>query len=226
VWRHGSSYSACRTHCTSARWRSSRIGRRSCSAACSGAPLNSSGLARKRLRFRASPIGCVSPATQPPTHPRARLSAVFALLSIRAGVTVPWPRRGFVLIPSQEHLIDENTSHVLLCNLVTVVFGYVYDHRMTAGEPNVESAWLSSVLSPTLSWLEDISSVELAVTAWCVLKCGDGAPGSGDKRRWYSSVAALLPTTLAVCDHVFSDAACIAHLSTPFCVCGPWRSWR
>ena len=71
----------------------------------------------------------------------------------------------------QAIVVAPSGEHALLCSLATIVFGYVYDQRMTQGEDNSESAWLISVLSPTLSWLEDFDSVEDAMTAWCVCVC-------------------------------------------------------
>lgn len=43
----------------------------------------------------------------------------------------------------------------LAAGLLDLLFAYVYDHWITEGEPTVESAWTISMLSASLSWLED-----------------------------------------------------------------------
>jgi len=43
----------------------------------------------------------------------------------------------------------------LLVGLIDLLFAYVYDHLLTDGDPTVESAWNVSVLSASLSWLDD-----------------------------------------------------------------------
>jgi protein SHQ1 len=45
----------------------------------------------------------------------------------------------------------------VLLSLIDIIFAYCYDMRITQGDPNVESAHTVSVLSPSLSWLEDYS---------------------------------------------------------------------
>ena len=51
------------------------------------------------------------------------------------------------------NLSVEQQKSGLLC-LVDILFAYVYDHRTTDGDPNVESSWTVMILSPSLSWLE------------------------------------------------------------------------
>ncbi|RYG43088.1 hypothetical protein EON68_00925 [archaeon] len=46
------------------------------------------------------------------------------------------------------------TVHTL-CGMLSVLYAYVYDARLTAGEHNVESGWNIAALSPLLSWLDD-----------------------------------------------------------------------
>jgi hypothetical protein len=50
------------------------------------------------------------------------------------------------------------TTSSLLLVLVDLLFAYAMDHRLTAGDPTCESAWTISILSPTLSWLEDYTN--------------------------------------------------------------------
>ena len=63
--------------------------------------------------------------------------------------SIPYP-----LLPSMEQN-DARRIDGLLMGLVDILFAFVYDHLMTDGEPTVESAWTVSILSATLSWLED-----------------------------------------------------------------------
>ena len=55
-------------------------------------------------------------------------------------------------LPNRELLVEDDGP--LLLGLIDVLFGYVYDCRMTEGESTVESPWTVSILSPTLSWFE------------------------------------------------------------------------
>lgn len=71
--------------------------------------------------------------------------------------TIPYP-----LLPATMN--DEERSR-LLHGLADLLFAYAYDHLLTDGEPNVESAWNMSTLSLSLSWLEELDSVEEVVQA-------------------------------------------------------------
>ncbi|CAM9202900.1 unnamed protein product, partial [Choristocarpus tenellus] len=60
------------------------------------------------------------------------------------------------LLPNREYLMPtggEEEEQALL-GLGDILFGYVYDHRTTCGDPTVESPWTIATLSPLLSWLE------------------------------------------------------------------------
>jgi protein SHQ1 len=62
-------------------------------------------------------------------------------------VSIPYPLLPPSLQPDQEH--------ALFLGLLDILFAYVYDHIVTDGDPTVESAWTITILSPSLSWLED-----------------------------------------------------------------------
>lgn len=62
-------------------------------------------------------------------------------------VSIPYP-----LLPST---ITDEQMEALLVGLVDILFGYVYDHLTTSGDPTVESAWTISTLSASLSCLDD-----------------------------------------------------------------------
>lgn len=74
-------------------------------------------------------------------------------------MSIPYP-----LIPKT--LTDDH----LLFPLIDVLFAYVYDHLITYGDPTVESAWTVSILSASLSSLEDWSdnATTLQVLESCV----------------------------------------------------------
>lgn len=55
-------------------------------------------------------------------------------------------------------------THRLLLGLITILFGYCYDYRLTMGEHNVESSWTITTLSPLLSWLDDEYIVQNTAT--------------------------------------------------------------
>jgi protein SHQ1 len=63
-------------------------------------------------------------------------------------MSIPYP-----ILPSSLQQPDQ--EHALLLGLVDILFAYVYDHIVTDGDPTVESAWNITLLSPSLSWLED-----------------------------------------------------------------------
>jgi hypothetical protein len=65
----------------------------------------------------------------------------------------------------QLHDVSESQIMPLLSNLVTIIYGYAYDHRTTEGEPTSESPWLISILSATLSWFESFSTPQDAAAA-------------------------------------------------------------
>ena len=62
-------------------------------------------------------------------------------------MSIPYP-----LLPST---ITSEQQDALLLGLLDILFAYIYDHLMTDGEATVESAWTISVLSASLSCLED-----------------------------------------------------------------------
>jgi protein SHQ1 len=51
---------------------------------------------------------------------------------------------------------DEPENSRIMSGLISILIGYCYDHRMTCGEPTVESGWTIATLSPLLSWLDDV----------------------------------------------------------------------
>jgi len=70
-------------------------------------------------------------------------------------------------LPNKEYLIAPGSreQESVLLGLVDILFAFCYDHRITLGESNVESAYTISRLSCTLSWLEDFSLMQPAFTA-------------------------------------------------------------
>ncbi|RKP13508.1 SHQ1 protein-domain-containing protein [Piptocephalis cylindrospora] len=52
-------------------------------------------------------------------------------------------------LPRKEYLLDDEKTIYL--GLVDLLFAYSYDHRVNEGEPTVESAWLISKLSASIS---------------------------------------------------------------------------
>jgi protein SHQ1 len=62
-------------------------------------------------------------------------------------MSIPYP-----LLPPSIHPDQE---HALFLGLVDILFAYVYDYIATDDDPTVESAWSITILSPSLSWLED-----------------------------------------------------------------------
>jgi protein SHQ1 len=75
----------------------------------------------------------------------------FSDVERRRLVTLPYP-----LLPKSS-LSSEKDNHLLL-GALDLLFPYVYDHLITCADPTVESAWTVSILSTSLSWLEDCSS--------------------------------------------------------------------
>ena len=73
-------------------------------------------------------------------------------------------REILIRLPRREYLIDEGKeTHVLLCGLATLLYGFAYDFRTASGEANVESSWTISILSPLLSWLDECKDLEQAM---------------------------------------------------------------
>ncbi|CEI99810.1 hypothetical protein RMCBS344292_13890 [Rhizopus microsporus] len=68
-------------------------------------------------------------------------------------------------LPRKEYLVSNEKSVYL--GLVDLLFAYSYNHRMTEGEGNVESAWCVGKLSSTLSCLEQFSTLkEVIITSF------------------------------------------------------------
>jgi SHQ1 protein len=53
----------------------------------------------------------------------------------------------------------------ILVGLVDLLFAYVYDHLTTDGDATVESAWTVSILSASLSWMEDWQHILTTTTS-------------------------------------------------------------
>lgn len=62
--------------------------------------------------------------------------------------------------------IPKERRNLILFSLVDILCAYCYDVRMTQNEPNTESAWTISILSPTLSWLNQISSLSTVLVSF------------------------------------------------------------
>ena len=58
--------------------------------------------------------------------------------------------------PRKDILMDSNTVQSVYLGLVDIILAYSYDMRSNMDDHNVESAWVISKLSGTLSWLEVI----------------------------------------------------------------------
>ena len=59
----------------------------------------------------------------------------------------------------------DRRGHILF-SLVDILCAYCYDVRMTQNDPNTESAWTISILSPTLSWLNQLSSLHTVLVSF------------------------------------------------------------
>ena len=66
--------------------------------------------------------------------------------------SIPYPLLPRTISPQQ----DES----LFLGLLDILFGYVYDHLMTDGDPTTESSWTVCILSSTLSWLDAYNSTD------------------------------------------------------------------
>ncbi len=101
---------------------------------------------------------------------RVRVHAGSAACWTQAGVSPRWlAMTSCALVCGnplcQALVVPAESVRVLLCSLVTIVFGYAYDQRCTQGEGTPESAWLVAVLSATLSWFEEFDDPREAVLA-------------------------------------------------------------
>lgn len=71
-------------------------------------------------------------------------------------LSIPYP-----ILPQR---LSSQKEYALLVGLLDILFAYVYDHLITDGDPTVESAWTVSILSASLSslddWLDDEGSSE------------------------------------------------------------------
>lgn len=69
-------------------------------------------------------------------------------------------------LPRKEYLLHKQSKEQfgLLLGLADILFAQCYDHRLTLGDGNVESAHTSARLSCTFSWLEDFSLMHTANT--------------------------------------------------------------
>ncbi|KAJ8660463.1 hypothetical protein O0I10_003921 [Lichtheimia ornata] len=66
-------------------------------------------------------------------------------------------------LPKKEYLLSNEKSTYL--GLVDLIFAYSYNHRMFEGENSVESVWCIGKVSPTLSCLEQFSTLKDVVIA-------------------------------------------------------------
>lgn len=63
-------------------------------------------------------------------------------------------------LPRKEHLLDKGTKSMAFLGLADILYAWCYNHRITLGENNVESAWNVAKLSSTLSWLDSFTSLK------------------------------------------------------------------
>lgn len=66
----------------------------------------------------------------------------------------------YPLLPNN---ISTQQDDILFLGFLDILFAYVYDHLMTDGDPTIESCWTICILSPTLSWLDTMESLEETV---------------------------------------------------------------
>jgi len=62
-------------------------------------------------------------------------------------------------LPRRALILDKSEHQLALLGLVDILFGYCYDHRITYGEPCIESPWNICKLSTQLSWLSAPTSL-------------------------------------------------------------------
>ncbi|KAI8318361.1 SHQ1-domain-containing protein [Martensiomyces pterosporus] len=72
-------------------------------------------------------------------------------------------KKAMVALPRKTHLI-ENEQAVYL-GMVDILFAYSLDRRINKGEPTVESVWSIGTLSPSVSNLEQFSTLRLVIVA-------------------------------------------------------------
>ena len=58
-------------------------------------------------------------------------------------------------------------NYMLFLGMLDLLFAFVYDHRLTGGDPTCESAWTISIISPALSWLEDYDEMVTPIQVLC-----------------------------------------------------------
>jgi protein SHQ1 len=91
----------------------------------------------------------VSTTTSTPSQVRA---STFSAAEQGTLASIPYP-----LLPAD---IDTDTNMAGLCD---ILYAYAYDHLLTDGDPTVESAWTISILSASLSWLEECYTIQECV---------------------------------------------------------------
>lgn len=52
------------------------------------------------------------------------------------------------------------STDITMAGLLDILYAYTYDHLLTDGDSTVESAWTISILSVSLSWLEESESIQ------------------------------------------------------------------
>jgi protein SHQ1 len=57
-------------------------------------------------------------------------------------------------LPKREYIVNEAEKKSIMLVLVDILYAYAFDHRITQGESNVESAHNLTRMSAALSWLE------------------------------------------------------------------------
>ena len=74
-------------------------------------------------------------------------------------------RATMLALPNKEYLLEEASAEgrAALRSILCVVLAYVYDHRMTQGDPSIESAWTVRKLSATLSWLDTCTTTRAVI---------------------------------------------------------------
>ncbi|GAU95327.1 hypothetical protein RvY_06961 [Ramazzottius varieornatus] len=66
-------------------------------------------------------------------------------------------------LPRQHLHVHPENLRATWNTLAELVFSFAYDHRITLGEPTVESSWTVAKLSPALSCLDSLPSAEAAL---------------------------------------------------------------
>jgi SHQ1 protein len=65
---------------------------------------------------------------------------------------------------SDNDMEENDLTLGIVVGLVDLLFAYVYDHLTTDGDATVESAWTVSILSASLSWMEDWQHLTTSAT--------------------------------------------------------------